>query len=209
MHPHLQKKFLRCRFWDIRLPTGSAPYAGVINCCQINNWFSGELNMLNASPPSKIFSTVLFLRYGFQLGAPPTPGYKLLSNEQLILTNSTLGNTSPPSKTILYHAIFEIQLLTWSALYAGDKFFVKKRLILGDLKVLNASQSVTVCMILTRWGIRSSPSWCWGITKSDLAYCLFKYTFCRKQWNFGSGNSGIWIASYIWQFTSGGLVTKI
>jgi hypothetical protein len=45
----------------------------------------------------------------------------------------------------------------------GDTFFVikKKRLILGDLKVLNASQPFTVCMILTSW----------GIAKSDLAYC--------------------------------------
>ncbi len=39
----------------------------------------------------------------------------------------------------------------------GDKFFVEKRLILGDLKVLNASQPFTVCMILTCWEITLSP----------------------------------------------------
>jgi hypothetical protein len=51
----------------------------------------------------------------------------------------------------------------------GDKLFFKKRLILGDVKVLNAPQPFTVCMILTSRGITLSPGWSWGITKSDLA----------------------------------------
>ncbi len=52
----------------------------------------------NAPPPSKKFSTVPFLRYGFQLGAPPMPGDKLLSNKQLILGNVNMQNASPPIK---------------------------------------------------------------------------------------------------------------
>jgi hypothetical protein len=40
---------------------------------------------------------------------------------------------------------------------------------LVDLKVLNASQPFTVCMIVTSWGITLSPSRSWGITKADLA----------------------------------------
>jgi hypothetical protein len=86
------------------------------------------------------------------------PGDKLLSNRQLILVNLTLGNPSTPfEKCSTYRAIFEIQLLTWSAAHAGGNFFVKNQLILGDLKVLNASQPFTVCMILTSWGITLFP----------------------------------------------------
>jgi hypothetical protein len=35
----------------------------------------------------------------------------------------------------------------------GDKLFIKKQLILGDMKVLNAPQPFTFFMILTIWGI--------------------------------------------------------
>jgi hypothetical protein len=77
----------------------------------------GNMNILNTTPPFKKFSTMPFLRYGFQHGAPPMPGDKLLSNKQLILGNLNMLNASPPLRKV-YPAILEIWLLTWSAIYA-------------------------------------------------------------------------------------------
>jgi hypothetical protein len=108
-----------------------------------------NLTLENASPPSKNFSTGLFLRYGFPLGAPPTTGDKLMSNQQLIWGNLTQWNASPLSKRFSTVLFLRYGFRLGVPPMPGDKFFVKKRLILVDLKVLNASQPFTVCMIVT------------------------------------------------------------
>jgi hypothetical protein len=112
----LSRKFSTASFLRYGLLTGNAPTPGDKLS---NKWLIlANLTLRNASPPSKMFSTVPFLRYSFWLGAPPTLGDKLLSNKWLILANLTLGNAPPPSNNFSC-AVFEIQLLTWNASYAG------------------------------------------------------------------------------------------
>jgi hypothetical protein len=65
----------------------------------------------------------------------------------------------------------------------GDKLFVVKWLILGDRKVLNASQPFTVCMILTSRGITLSPGWSWGVGDNQIwPRLLYRW---HIDWNFG------------------------
>ncbi len=249
--------------------------------------------MLNATAPSKKFSTASFLRYGLWLGGPPTRGDKLLSNKQLILGNLTLGNPSPKFKKISTvpflryslglgapptQGINSCQINNWfwviwvlthprhlkiflpcrfwdtasdwerrlhrgitccqinngflgnftlgnpsppfkknstvpflrysfwlgASPMPGDRLFFKKRLIWGDMKVLNARQPFTVCMKYTSRGITLSPGWSWGITHSDLAYYIiswnpFIFFFVRTihGWKFAWTN---YIAAYISPF---------
>jgi hypothetical protein len=68
-----------------------------------------NLTLGNASPQSKKFSTMPFLRFGFRLGATPIPGDKLWSP----------WGTHPHYLNIFYLAIFEIWLPTESDTYTG------------------------------------------------------------------------------------------
>ncbi len=105
--------------------------------------------MLNAIAPLKIIFTAPFLRYGFQLGAPPTPGDKLLPNIRLILGNLNVLNVSPPFEKISTVPFLRYGFRLGAPPTPGDELLSNKRLILGNVKVLNASQALTVFMILT------------------------------------------------------------
>jgi hypothetical protein len=59
------------------------------------------------------------------------PGDKLLSNKQLILGKLNMQTASPPFEKKFYYAVFEMQLLTWTAPYAGELIFCQKTTEIG------------------------------------------------------------------------------
>ncbi len=134
----------------------------------------GQLNVLNATVPSKKISTASFFRYGLLTGSTPYPGDKLLSSKWLIWGHLNVLNATAPSKNFVPCSFWGMGY--WLGAPPTPGRWSNKWLILANLTLGNATPPSKKCLPCRFWD-----------TAFDLEYplCRGYIFFVKKTTDFG------------------------